>query len=346
MTRRLRNTLRAIGVAGIGAAAAVATAASTSQPAEAWPTGPSGGPPSPFVARARRGEVAVPTLDEVEHMCALLTSCGSLPIPAALFPPDFQSCVKKMTDEMTAPTAVNFSLTMRECGLQANSCADLRACSLRGATPEACKGRGRQGAVGLCDLDGRALTCWHDEVLAVRDCPRGGEQCVVLDGEATCSLGRCPAGVKEGDGPRCSVSGTHLVRCEKGALASLDCAAFGLKCTTASDGVASCATGGPACSGTARRCDGNVAVACLNSHEVRVDCDSAGLACAPSPGAIPVGACIAPLPSAGGCDSDDRAKCDGESIRYCYAGRPRSVLCKALGFHKCDLGKNGVRCAA
>jgi hypothetical protein len=345
MPRRLRSVLGGVRAAVMATWVAVAVAGSTAQPAEAWPNGALGAPPSPFVARARRGEVAVPTLDEVERMCALLTSCDWLPIPAVLFPADFQGCVKKMTDEMTSPTAVNFSLTMRECGLHADSCAALRACALRGATPEACVGRGRQGVVGLCDIDGRALTCWHDEVLAVRDCTRGGEQCIVVDGEATCTLGPCPPGIKEGERPRCSASGTHLLRCEKGSLVSLNCAAFGLKCTAAGEGAASCATSGPLCSGTAKRCDGNVAVGCLNSHEVRVDCDAAGLACASSPGAIPVGACAASPPSAGACDFGGKAKCGGDGIQYCYAGRSRSVPCKALGFHKCDMGKNGVRCA-
>src|SRR5262249_55016992 len=136
--------------------------------------------PSPLVAQARRGLVAAPRVEDVEPMCALLTSCDRLPIPSSLFPADFQGCVNKMTEELASPAAVKFSLTMRECGLRANSCATLRACALRGASPDACKGRGRQGVVGLCDIDGRALSCWHDEVLAVRDCTRGDEQCMVV----------------------------------------------------------------------------------------------------------------------------------------------------------------------
>ncbi len=42
--------------------------------------------------------------------------------PVRLDPPDFQSCVKKFTEDLTSPSAVNFSLTIRECGLQSNSC--------------------------------------------------------------------------------------------------------------------------------------------------------------------------------------------------------------------------------
>jgi hypothetical protein len=323
---------------------AIVCAGSAPRQAEAGPGIGDGAAPSPLVARAQHGEVAAPGIDEVEHMCALLTSCDKLPIPAALFPSDFQACVKKMTEDMTSPAAVNFSLTMRECGLQADSCSSLRACALHGASPESCVARGRQGVVGFCDPDGRALTCWHDEVLAVRDCTRGGEQCTVVDGEATCILGPCVGGGKDAEKSRCSASGTHLLHCEKGKLASLNCAAFGLKCTTGGDGEAGCATGGPVCSGPAKRCDGNVAVGCFNGHEVRVDCAGAGLACPSSPGATPVGACVATARAAGACDPSDKPRCDSDSIHYCYAGGSRSFSCKALGFRKCDMGKKGVRC--
>ncbi len=332
------------GAAWIGAGMALVCAGSNERPAEAGPIGTDGRAPSPFAVQARRGEVAVPTLDEVERMCALLTGCDKLPIPASLFPADFQECVKKMVDDMSSPAAVNFSLTMRECGLHADSCASLRACALHGASPDACKGRGRQAVVGFCDVDGRAMTCWHDDVLAVRDCTRGGEQCIVVDGKATCTLGPCPAGVKDGDKPRCSASSTHLLRCEKGKLASLDCSAFGLTCAIASDGTAGCATSGPTCSPDAKRCDGNVAVGCFNGHEVRVDCDRGGLACPQSPGAISVGACAAPRTTSA-CNPGDKGSCDGVAIRYCHLGRSRSYSCKALGFTKCDAGKNGVRCS-
>src|ERR1035438_8927199 len=108
-----------------------------------------------------------------------------------------------------------------------DSCGPFASCALHGASPDACVGRGKQGIISFCDVDGRALTCWHDQTLAVRDCPRGGEQCLVQSGQATCSLGSCPTTIVEGDKPRCSGSGTHLLHCEKGKLASLDCAAFG-----------------------------------------------------------------------------------------------------------------------
>jgi hypothetical protein len=339
------------GIASYGSSSSAVSSSAVSSPAvSSSQSAPLSSPSSPsaFVARVRRGEVAVPLLDDVERMCALLTSCDRLPIPSAVFPADFSACVTKMAEEMSSPSAVGFSLTVRECGLRADSCASLRACALHGASLDACKGRGRQGVVGFCDVDGRAMTCWHDEVLSVRDCPRGSEQCIVVDGEASCTLGACQGGGKApgGDRPSCSASGTHLLKCEKGKLASLDCTAFGLKCATGVDGVAGCATSAPSCAGGAKHCDGRVAVGCYNGHQVRVDCDSAGLSCAASPSAATVGACAAPPPPpGGGCDPGDKPRCEGHEIRYCHAGRPRAFSCRALGFHECDVRDSGVRCS-
>jgi hypothetical protein len=346
MQGRWRRLAALVCGAVLGTAVAIACVSSAAGPETTQ--GPAraadAGAQSTFVQRAQRGEVAPPDLDDVEHMCALLTSCDRLPIPPQLVPQDFASCVKKMSEEMTSASAVNFSLTMRECGLQASSCASLRQCALRGANPDSCNGRGKQSVVGYCDVDGRALSCWHEGILAVRDCPRGGEQCIVQEGQAKCTLGPCPDAIKEGQPPRCSASGTHILHCEKGKLASLDCAAFGLRCGTAADGSAGCTTQTAACTDGTKRCDGNVAVGCYNGHEVRIDCAAAKLACNPSAGATAVGACVAPAPGAGACDPTSAPKCDGANIKYCFAGKPRAYFCKALGFNRCDNGKNGVRC--
>jgi len=345
MKRRARKVVGAAGGVGIGILLALACASTAEQTAQgAGPSGVDGGAMSTFVTHAQRGEVVPPDLDDVEHMCALLTSCDHLPIPPGMIPSDFTACVKKFTEEMSSVAAINFSLTMRECGLQSNSCSTLRACALHGAAPNACAGRGKQGVVGFCDVDGRALTCWNGQVLAVRDCLRGGEQCIVVGGQATCTLGPCPSEIKEGDQPRCSASGTHILHCEKGKLASLDCAAFGLRCSTSSDGTAGCATNLPACASGAKWCDGTTAVGCLNGHQVRVDCGEAGLQCNPSPGGTTVGSCVATPPPVGACDPGERPRCDGANIKYCYAGKPRSYFCKALGFDKCTSGRSGVRC--
>jgi hypothetical protein len=308
---------------------------------------------SSAVTQGQRGVVVPPDLSDVEHLCALLTACEKLPIPPGIVPTDFAACVAKVSADLTSPSALGSSLLVRECGLQSSSCAALRSCALRGADAATCAGRGKQAVVGFCDVDGRALACWHEQVLAVRDCPRGGEHCIVVDGQATCTLGPCPAGVAEGDKPRCSASGRHLVHCEKGKLASLDCAAFGLKCTSGADGAAGCSTAGPACAAGAKRCEGTSAVGCYDGHETRVDCGAATMTCAaPASGATAaaVGACFyvppAPPASAEACDPADHGKCEGANVKYCHAGTSRTYSCKSMGFNRCEaLSGGGVRCA-
>jgi len=340
----MRRVVGAAGGAGISLMVALACVGSAERTADGAGAGSTdGGALSSFVARAQRGEVAPPDLDDVEHMCALLMSCDRLPIPPGLVPSDFPACVKHFTEEMTAATAIQFSLTLRECGLQANSCAGLRTCALRGADALACSGRGKSGAAGFCDVDGRAITCFHEQMVAVRDCGRGGEQCVISGGEAKCTLGPCPGTIKDGDKAQCSASGTHRLTCDKGKLLSTDCAVFGLKCATGADGAAACATSGPTCTGTTKRCEGTTAVGCFNGHEVRVDCAAAGLVCNATPGSTSVGACVMPPQPAGACDPNDKPRCDGASVKYCYNGKPRSYFCKALGFNRCD--PKTVRCA-
>lgn len=340
----MRRVVGAVGGAGISLVVALACVGSAEKTADgAGATTADGGVLSSFVARAQRGEVGPPDLDDVEHMCALLMSCDRLPIPPGNIPPDFQGCVKHFTEEMTSASAVTFPLTLRECGLQANSCASLRTCALHGADAGSCNGRGKSGAAGFCDVDGRAITCFHEQMVAVRDCTRGGEQCVIAGGEAKCTLGPCPGTIKDGDKPQCSASGTHRLTCDKGKLLSTDCAVFGLKCTTGADGAAACATASPACTTGAKRCDGTTAVGCFNGHEVRIDCAAAGLTCVPGTGSSPVGACSQPAPPAGACDPNDKPRCDGASVKYCFNGKPRSYFCKALGFNRCD--PKTVRCA-
>jgi len=346
--RRAAGAAGTVGAVGIGLLMALACAG-TSETAEGAPPNSTGADAgavvSTFVTHAQRGEIEPPDIDDVEHMCALLTSCDKLALPSGWIPPDFQSCVKKFTDDLTSPSAVGFSLTIRECGLQSNSCAALRACALHGASPDSCQGRGHAGVVGFCDVDGRALSCWRDQVLSVIDCGRGNEQCIVAGGDSKCVLGPCPGNIKDGEKPVCANDGAHKLQCEKGKLVSRDCGVFGLKCTTGADGAAACATGGPACTGNAKRCDGNTAVGCFNGHEVRIDCPGAGLTCPPAAGTMPVGACVATPPASGACDVNAAARCDTASIKYCYAGKPRSYFCKALGFNKCEINSKGARCA-
>jgi hypothetical protein len=209
-----------------------------------------------------------------------------------------------------------------------------------------CVGRGKAAAAGYCDHDGRAVTCWKERVLAVRDCPRGGEQCAVREGQALCTLGACTGENKEGSPPTCSASGTRILQCELGKLVSLDCAAFGLRCIQGGPNNApGCAPATAPCLANSKRCDGNVSVGCVHGHEVKVDCATAGLACNATPGSVSIGACVAPKADGPSCDPSDKAKCDGANVKYCYAGKPRSFFCKGLGFNRCVSDAKGARCA-
>lgn len=343
--RGIRLIRRASGAFGGAAAGALVVLASLSSASlgesEAQASPPDGG--SSFASRAAQGVVSPPDLDDVEQMCLLLTSCENIAIPRQFIPQDFHSCVKKMTEDMTQPSAINFSLTLRECGLGANSCEDLRTCALRGAKPDACKGRGPDSVVGSCEDNGkRALSCWHDRVLAVRDCDRGGESCIVRDGQAMCVLGVCPADIKAGDPSVCGRDGLHVLRCEKGKLASLDCGAFGLKCgaLNGSEG-AGCVTTLPTCTPGSKRCEGNTAIGCFNGHEVKVDCAAAGHVCGAVPGGVAVGLCTAPPKTE--CNSGDAATCDGAYVKYCFAGKQRRYFCKPR-FNSCVKDNTGVHC--
>lgn len=289
-------------------------------------------------------------------MCALLTSCDKLPLPTGIVPRDFVGCTRALYAELASAASVSFSLTLRDCGLRASSCGELRACALRGARAEVCAGRGKTGAVDMCDGDGRAITCTAERVTMVRDCPRGGEQCVVQDGHAVCALGSC----EKDAAPACSASGTRVLECKKGKLLSLDCAAFGLKCSPSPDGP-KCATQAATCHEGTTRCEGATAVACFHGHEVRIDCGARGLACGAGTAALdagggsisPVGACAVVAPaassaaaaSASACDASAPPKCDGATLKWCAWGQSRGYLCKSVGLQRCVVDEKGGRCA-
>ena len=311
--------------------------------------GADAGRPASRPPAAPGGLVMPSDIEDVEHMCALLTSCDKLPLPAGLVPRDFVGCTRALYAELASAAAVSFSLTLRDCGLKASSCTELRSCALRGAKPDVCAGRGKTGPVDMCDGDGRAITCSNERVSLVRDCPRGGEQCVVSDGHAACALGGC----EKDAAPACSPSGTRVLECKKSKLLSLDCGAFGLRCTASGGEGPKCATQAASCHEGTTRCEGTTAVACWHGHEVRIDCGARGLVCGAGTAVLdagaarvaPVGACAAITPATGACDPSSTPRCDGATLRWCALGQPRGYLCKSVGLQKCINDDKGARCA-
>ena len=294
---------------------------------------------APAVALAGQGLVVPPSVEDIEEMCALLLGCPDVPLVAPKR--DHAECVNAVQAALSSPDALKFSIPLRECGLQSNSCKELRECALRGANPDVCKGRGKGKAIGFCDNDGRAVTCFNEKLVQVRECPRYGEQCSARDGNATCTLGDCPTDVPADGTPVCSGNGLKIFSCDRGKLVSLDCSAFGLGCVK-DDGKPTCApTASAACTGKGPgQCAGSDHVSCASGHEVHVQCGKAGMSCAGTPSATSVGVCAAPASDAGTCDPKAPARCVNNHIEYCVGGHPRSYFCKALGFSRCG-GKPG-----
>jgi hypothetical protein len=137
---------------------------------------------------------------------------------------------------------------------------------------------------------------------------------------------------------RCDGTGA-IITCRDGAAEKTSCAA-GVRCleTRPGDGTQSamcdardhvhCTTVG------ASRCDANHLMTC-SPHgalgEARVvDCADAGLVCDT---AGDHATCAFPGPRA--C-TGSAARCDGDALSFCAAGRPIKVSCPQIGFERCD----------
>ncbi len=305
---------------------------------------------SPAAKLASHGLVIPPAIEDIELMCSLLIGCPNVPLPVPT--KDFGECVRRFWGELSESGAVKFSLAIRECGLGATSCRQLSNCTLRGASPAACDGRATSSPspVGVCDLSGRAITCWKGNIISVRDCPRGSEQCAIRQGQAACILGNCPATDGGTDmAPSCSPNGQRIMSCDQGKLLSLDCSAFGLDCVTDAKGRPACtAKSTKACDPSMPpRCDGEAYVGCLAGHEIRVDCAKSRMTCAAGKtGPSVVGGCaVPPVEGKRTCSADSApSRCIGESVQYCGAGTIRRYECKSFGMTKCVGGPGQAHC--
>jgi len=303
---------------------------------DASPSAPEAGTSAPAGPPVSVKPVAIA---DVDLMCALLIGCPDVPVPVPTR--DHGACVREILSTLSSPGAIKFSLTVRECGLKAASCQQFRECALRGADPKRCEGRGvnTPAPVGFCDLDGRAVRCWHGKVYSVRDCPRGNESCAIRGSDATCILGPCAKDAELGHAT-CSNDGQRILQCIGGKIDSMNCSAFGLGCEEMPDGKAECvATSSPRCTGSAKRCDGANYVECVQGHELRVECGAQGMACgATAPkGPRTVGACVAPEPQKDKCDpATYETRCAGPAaVQYCASGAIQKVFCKAVGLNRC-----------
>jgi hypothetical protein len=309
------------------------------------------GAASIYLTKAGSGSVLPPSIEDAEAFCALVLACRDVPMyPPA---PDFAGCVRSLMESLSTPNALNTSVAIRECGLSATSCKNLRQCALKGADPKICDGVGEgDSPVGKCDMDSRAVTCWRGKVLGVRNCGLADELCTVKDGKADCVLaGPCPPNAKAD----WTCAGSRMVKCQAGKFVSIDCKVLNLTCNNFTDPKGNATVGcappvGATCKGENVTCNGTTATGCANGKEVKVACGEAGLTCADPKNATDrtVGACE--LPAAKdpkqACDPKKFSpKCDGPKLVYCAAGTIREFPCKAIGANKCVSDKGtGPRC--
>ena len=303
-------------------------------------------------------------------MCALLTACERLPLPSGHRPARLRGLHADALRR--ARVALGGLVLAHAARLRASRELVRRAPFVRAAR---CEGRRLHGPrQGRTRGHVRRRRSRHHvqqraRVTLVRDCPRGGEQCVVREGHAVCALGSC----EKETAPACSPSGTRVLECKKGKLLSLDCGAFGLQCTS-SCGRAEVRDAGrdlPRGSDALRRLDrgrmlawsrGARRLRCARARlrrrqrrQRRVGVVGAVGASAPSPSSSSVGACavIAPPARPAGTTPARRPRairprpprCDGASLRWCAWGQPRSYLCKSVGLQRCVSDDKGARCA-
>ena len=311
---------------------------------------PSSASMSIYLSKAGSGAVLPPSVDDAEAFCALALGCKDVP----LVPPaqDFPGCVRALLDQLSSPAALNASVAIRECGLNATSCSRLRQCALKGAAPNICEGVALESKepIGKCDLEARAVTCWRGKVLGVRNCGLADELCVVKEGRAECALpGPCPPGAKA----EWTCAGTRMVKCQESRFLSVDCRVLNLACTDSVDTTGrhqvGCAPSmAPTCKDSKIACKEANAVGCVLGKTVSVECGDQGMTCAdPSkaPGYRTAGACEMPQGQPACDPSTFPAKCDGSSIRYCSFGTVRSYPCKSTGATRCATDKGiGPRC--
>lgn len=297
----------------------------------------------PSLTLAGKGEVVPPSPDDIDFMCALLLGCPDVPINLGLT--DHGDCVRNLWREMSKPEAIKFSITMRECGLQSNSCSELKTCAMRGAASNVCDGRGQGKVVGFCDADGRAVKCKDSKLVEVRNCPSVGEQCQARNGTATCTLGKCPADIPDGSS-QCSKNGQKILSCDNNVLVSFDCNAFGLSCVTY-NGAPACASASTTACTSSDKCTGDTYVGCVTGHEVKVDCAKAGMKCQTPAGANNIGVCDASSLTGTACDpATFKSQCiGGNSVQYCVGGHQRTYFCKGSGFSKCQGGPGAAHCS-
>jgi hypothetical protein len=214
---------------------------------------------------------------------------------------------------------------------------------------------GSHPAAGSCDVSYTAkcsgdknLTCDTQAgpegrgLVFTFDCAKAGLSCQTRASggfEADCTAGTCTPGEPR----RCD--GNRLLSCKatESTLEVEDCAVRGLVCDKSPlSGALEC-TGevDEECNTTQDnqlqpRCEGSVAVTCVNNKQHREDCAKRlyDTSCS-------AGQCAA---KGSACTGDDFNRCQGDKMQYCLDGSWHEVDCTALGLGPCASGTIAADC--
>lgn len=284
-------------------------------------------------------------IDRAARTCAKVASCAH-PHDAPR-DRDPSACV----DAWVARAAADVN-PFETCVAAAVGCEQVDACMrARGDAVATAYCRAHPGGRAGCDGN-RLVECSEDDPAesSSTDCAAFGATCGDapqaggLLTRACVSATLCPAGAPE---VRCQ--GEHVILgCRDGAVDRTACLG-NARCEEHSvGGTASAICEPPAhrhCDAVGKRwCEQGKLVSCLPHGpfgEVSVaDCGALGLAC--DDHAVAGAACVVPGPR--GCERA-AARCDGDGLTFCAAGRRFRVACHDLGFGACDPDAHGVDAA-
>jgi len=283
--------------------------------------------------------VPAPSIMPVASACARVVSCSHAHDPPRLQNPSV--CVDWWVSHGSDPEGDVACLTA------ATDCAGVERC-LHGAgdARAAAYCAAHPGTLTACDGSDR-IACGDDDVAESTrtDCAAIGATCAQVSAggglvsSACVSQKLCPPEVTRA---RCDGPGAVL-SCRDGAVERVPCT-DGTHCLEHAHGdgteFAMCeGDGHVACDAVGTRCEGDRLVACEAhghySHSRETDCAAVGLTCSKgSAGA----ACVA---RAAQCASGP-ARCEGDALAFCAAGRPVKVSCPRLGFGSCDPDARGL----
>ena len=164
--------------------------------------------------------------------------------------------------------------------------------------------------------------CTLDNALLRVDCARHDAGCTWLGAFAGCALTTCQRRAM-----RCV--GDERELCIGNGVFMADCARDGQRCEELRDGGTRCVSDVACARKDLGRCEGSVAINCLNEFESRTDC-----ALNPTRKRCDKGVCV----ETGTQCSGLRASCQGTQVQYCHDGFTRQVDCVSAGFAGCDAG--------